>query len=226
VTDDGAPALSDTKSFTVIVKDFVELIAGSAVMRAGTSNSVSLEMISSASLTEFHCVLSYPDARLTNLTFESLAPGTALVALSSFEPNAATLSVVALPGQALQGTQEIARLHFTAVAGQGSALVSLRFDEMTCTRLHAGLAPSYLANTGNVAIIAEQPFLTALQANNGQRSLLLYGKTNTPYWVDFTTNYIDQPDWIGWRQIIMTNLVERLEGLHENVPMIFYRMRE
>src|SRR5207237_10018328 len=35
VTDDGQPPLSDTKSFTVIVRDYVEITAGSVVLNAG-----------------------------------------------------------------------------------------------------------------------------------------------------------------------------------------------
>jgi len=196
--------LSNSMTFTVIVNDYLELTAGSAVMLAGTNGFAPIDFFSSAPLLGFQTVLHVPGDRLTDLSVEALAPGLATVALFAPDSNTASITFTATPGNTLQGTQRLAQLRFTAAPGQSSAFLPLHIDSVTPTRADPGLAPTLLANHGRVAIIGTQPLIDA-RLNNGAREILVYGRAGLTYQLQYATNFAN-PIWTLRSQVTFTNL--------------------
>lgn len=226
VSDNGKPSLSDKKSFTVLVKDYLEVFPGSVVLRAGERGSVPVRVYSSAGLSSLRCVLHFPKERLTDVSVETLLPELVSVSLDSPDTNCAVLTFTALPGRTLQGMRELVRLHFTAIPGQNSAFLPLRIGEINCERVADGLAPTSVSNAGRVVVIGSQSMLEGRLAAGGQRELILYGQPGASYGIESSTNATDPSAWMPWQQATLTNLFNVLPAGSNVVPSIFYRTKE
>ena len=228
VEDDGVPVMSDARSFVVVVRDYMEIAATSAVLRDGTSGSVLVEAYSSTPLTSLSTTLHYPAERLTNFWIETLSAAVATATLDLRPDNCAELTFTAPPGQSLWRTQQLARLHFTAVPNQSSAFVPLRLGEALCTRAEPGLLPNALLHSSRVAVIGRQPLLEALDGPAaGTRHLMLYGRPQTAYRVEKSETPFNPGSWSPWRSLTLSNLFESMDANDStNAPTIFYRARE
>jgi len=226
VSDNGRPSLSDRKSFTVCVNDYVEVSVGSAIVRQGESASVLVDIFSSANLATLTAYLRFTDYRLSDMSVEALAPELASVSLALTNAGAAVLAITPVPGRTLQGTQQLARLHFTAAPGHLSAFIPLQISSVNCTRVGAGLTPSALANDGRVAIISEQPLLEARWSSGSGRQLILYGKPGQAYTIESAANAADTGAWQVWQQVTLTNSFGLLVPETNAAPAIFYRARQ
>jgi hypothetical protein len=226
VTDNGAPALSGARNFTVVVKDYMEVSVGSAILEVGQQTNVTIDLASSTPLTSVAFSLSLPTGRLTSLSLENLVPDFALEALDLSQPNVAAISFTVLPGQLLSGTQQLARLHFTAPIGQSSAFVPLMLSGVTGQRAQAGLAPTVLANQGRVVVVNGQPLLDANLDSIGARTLTLYGLPGTNYLIQTSSVPASPASWGPWRSITLTNLLQTTEANAATNGVIFYRARE
>ena len=228
VTDNGVPALSDGKSFTVIVRDFHETYPGSVTMRAGAQTNVPIDFFSSTTLTNLALTLLYPSDRLTGLTLENLIPSVAAATLDLSTPGSAQINFATLPGQTLSGTQHLARLHFTAVGGQISAFVPLTLNNAVGLRATPGLAPSALLHDGRVVVIGTQPLLEALASTNApSRVLSIYGIPERSYRIDKTTTPANSGSWVPWQTILVTTPPYYLNATADtNAAGIYYRVQE
>ena len=222
------PVMSDARSFVVVVRDYMEIAATSAVLRDGTSGSVLVEAYSSTPLTSLSTTLHYPAERLTNFWIETLSAAVATATLDLRPDNCAELTFTAPPGQSLWRTQQLARLHFTAVPNQSSAFVPLRLGEALCTRAEPGLLPNALLHSSRVAVIGRQPLLEALDGPAaGTRHLMLYGRPQTAYRVEKSETPFNPGSWSPWRSLTLSNLFESMDANDStNAPTIFYRARE
>lgn len=224
VADNGVPPLSATTSFTITVRDYVELTAGEAVLRAGATSSVPLEVTASAGLTALQFALHFADNRLTNLSLEALSPLLTGSTLQSNGPGSALLTFSASPAQPLQGPLTLARLHFGAATAR-SAFLPLDIGEPAFTRAAAGLAPSAILNPGRVTVIENEPLVEALLGTNNSRSLMLYGRVGVTYTIETTTS-LNPPLWTAGQQVPMTNLFHAVPLTNPPSSLLFYRARE
>ena len=225
VDDDGTPSLSDRKSFTVTVNDYLEVSAGTAMLNAGESNSVPLDIFSSSPVVDLQYLLRFPAERLFDLVVEQLVPQWATVSLQMSGSNTAALAFNALPDHSFQGTQHLARLHFTTVAGQTSAFVPLSISSLSCTRATAGFAPALLANDGRLVVIGAEPLLEPLLGSNGRRQLILYGKKGVTYSIQSRTSLGPEGSWLIRASVPLpsTNFFRILPAPSPTAPLIFYR---
>ncbi len=226
VTDDGAPALSGTRSFTVVVKDYMEVSLGSVIMEVGHQTNVAMDLASSTPLTSVAFSVLLPTDRLTSLSLENLVPELALETLDLSQPNVAAVTFSVLPGQLLSGTQQLARLHFTAPIGQSSAFVPLTLSGVTGQRAQAGLAPTVLSNHGRVVVVNGQPLLEANLGSLGARTVTLYGWPGTNYLIQTSSVPALPASWGPWRSFTLTNLLQTTEANAATNGAIFYRARE
>ena len=74
VTDNGVPALSDARSFVVIVNEYFEPALGTTVVLTGQKGQVPLILFSSYAIMNLACDLLVPSERLTNLSMVPLLP--------------------------------------------------------------------------------------------------------------------------------------------------------
>jgi len=227
VTDDGVPALSNSVSFVVYVNDFIETTLGKAAIAVGESTNVAIDIFSSAALSDSQCLLQLPADRITNATVTALVPDTAAVSLQQQTPDNYLLTLTAMPGQTLQGTQHLARLNFAAVTNQSSAFVPLHIGSMAATRATTGLTPSMLANDGRAVVVGSQPLLETLFPTNGNRQLMFYGKRNSTNRVQYATRLGTNVVWTNRATITITttNQYRVLPVGNTPPPPVFYRVQ-
>ena len=224
VTDDHLPPSSATKTFIVVVRDYVELSLGSVVTETGRRTNVPVQFAATAPLTNLMFTVRLPTDRLTALALDNLVPSLASATLDVAQPGRALLTFAALPGQTLSGTQQLARLHFTVVAGQGSAFLPLQLSDVTGLRAQPGLAPGVLLNHGRGIAVEVQPLLEALNIG-GARTLTLYGRAGTNYVIESAAS--PAGPWQLQYSVTLTNLLYSLDAsAGTNAPAIFYRARE
>jgi hypothetical protein len=204
----------------------MEVSVGSAILEVGRQTNVTIDLASSTPLTSVAFSLSLPAGRLTSLSLENLVPDFALEALDLSQPNVAAISFTVLPGQLLSGTQQLARLHFTAPIGQNSAFVPLVLSGITGQRAQAGLAPTVLSNNGRVVVVNGQPLLEASLDSIGARTLTLYGWPGTNYFIQTSSVPAFPASWANWRSIILSNVLQATEANAATNGVIFYRARE
>jgi hypothetical protein len=226
VTDNGNPSQSDTKSFIVMVNDYLELTAGSMVLNAGENNSVPIDVFSSASLLSLQFDLHFPADRLTNVTFEALAPELANLSVQIVDSNTAALTFTATAGNTLQSTQQLARLHFETLVGQPSAFAPLNISSVACARATDGLTPTMLVNDGRIVIVGAQAMLEAVLSGAGQRQLVLYSKPGVTNIIQSRTSLATSAVWANRNSYTVTNLVRTVPAPSPTAPLIFYRLRQ
>ena len=142
--------------------------------------------------------------------------------------NTAALTFTVMPGQSLQGTQRLARLHFTAAAAQASSFVPLDLDSMSAAVMAAGVEPTLLINDGRAVVVGARPLLEARLKPGNQREITLYGRRSTTYIIEYTTNMASGLTWRARGTIFgssMTNLTQSLI-LNLPPPPVYYRARQ
>ncbi len=225
VTDDAAVPLSATRVFTVTVREYLELTLGSTVMDVGTRTNVALELITSTLLTNVDLTVSFSASRLNTLSLSNLIPAVADASLDTSSPGQARITLAALPGQTLSGTQLVARLHFNATPGQGSAFVALPMNSVSGARSQPGLAPGVVLNSGRAVVVNGQALLEAASASPAL--LTVYGKPGTNYVIETTATPATPASWTTWQLLALTNITETVPAIPiTNSPLIFYRARQ
>lgn len=223
-TDADAPTSSAAQTFTVVVRDYVELSLSGVVMEGGQRTNVLLECAASATLTNLSVTLLLPANRLAAPAAENLAPSVALLTLDDSQPGRVALNFAALPGQLLTGTQILARVSFTAAPEPASAFVPLRLEEAAAVRALPGLAPSLLLNHGRAVVVNREPLVEAFTASNA-RTLVLYGRPGTNYTVESAPGPLGP--WQPQTSITPTSLFTVFDtSASADAPGIFYRAIE
>jgi hypothetical protein len=175
-----------------------QLSIGSTLLQTGQTGSVAMVLSSSAGLTDLDVILDVPLGRLTNLAFQALAPEIDPL-LATVTPQSATawlLHLAAASGQILVGSNQVAQLGFTAIAGQPSALVPLTLLPFSATTADGVLLTNRPVNPGRIVVIGRESLLEASLDSSGKPGLTLYGKPSSSYIVEFTTNLCSPVDWV------------------------------
>ena len=223
-TDASASSASATQSFTIIVRDYVELSLSRVVMRGGERTNVLLEAATTVALTNLSVTVRLPSDRLTAPVVENLVPSLANMSVDGAQPGQLALNFSALPGQWMTGTQTLARVTFTAEPALSSAFVPLQLAEPVVARAVPGLAPSLLLNHGRAVVVNREPLVEALRTD-GARTLTLFGHAGTNYTIETAPGPLGP--WLAGTAITLSTLFTTLNA-NEGVgaPVIFYRARE
>ena len=224
VFDDGVPPLTNSTTFNIVVNDYLEATLGTTPLNAGENGTAPLTLFSSAPMQEIQCVVTMAGDRLTNSSAELLASPAASLAVQTPDSNTLALTLTALAGQTLQGTQRVT-LRFGSVASQSSAFLPLHVSALTGTRAGEGYQPSALATDGKVAVVSDQPLVEVFPTNSG-RALVLYGKKSTTYNLEYNTDLLTT-NWLLRGPVSMGTTNMRLQSVGTTVPPpVFYRMRK
>ncbi len=223
-TDASASSASATQSFTIVVRDYVELSLSRVVMRGGERTNMLLEAGTTVALTNLSVTLRLPSDRLTAPVVENLVPSLANLSVDGAQPGRLALNFSALPGQWMTGTQTLARVNFTATSALSSAFVPLQLEEPAAARAVPGLAPSLLLNHGRAVVVNREPLVEAL-GTNGARTLTLFGHAGTNYTIETAPSPLGP--WLAGPVVTLSTLFTTLNA-NEGVgaPVIFYRARE
>ncbi len=224
VNDHGVPDLSDSSTIAVVVNSYLEVSAGSALVQAGTTtNEISIEVRSSAPWRELQVMLETPPADLLNLSLESSQPLSISPALADAGASGQRwMTFTGTNGWISQGTQQVARLKFTA--GANSSFAPVRLSPGSATLDDSGGLPTLLSNEGRVIIIGAQPLLEATLAAGNQRQLILYGQVGSTVTIQSKTTATGA--WANRSSVVLTNQIRAVAPPSATAPLIFYRLRQ
>jgi hypothetical protein len=222
-TPDFGVAGGSSQTFT---GDFFQLLLGNAVLQVGSTNSISIGAISGGALTNLSFALELATNRFSDVALQTIAPEFSGSTLQSVSPGHYLLTLSSSAGQFLQGTQQnIARLNFTAISNQPSAIVHLLPQDFSVLRADGSALANLFAQQGKIVVIGQEPILEASLVSAQGRALTLYGNPGASYAIQSSTN-LAQTNWTHVMRVPMTNLFEAFTGLDTNSASIFYRAYE
>lgn len=221
-TDSGGPPMSAAQTFTVVVLDYVEVTLGSTNVQSGDSVAVPISLASSDGVTNLSFSLAWPSDYLSNVVLTVTSPQVGAASLQDQGTNL-VLSLQTVPGQVLQGTQEVAQLSFVAISNQFSAFVSLQSANASAAKPDGSAYVNYLAPVARVAVIEGEPLLLASISGNLSRELTLYGRLGRRYQLQSATSLATPIVWTPQWDYVQTNGTITI-SVDSAPPMLFYRI--
>jgi hypothetical protein len=222
VTDNGGPSMTTTRTFTVVVLDYLEISLASTNLQSGQTVAVPITLASSEGVTNLDFNITWPNSYLANAALSGISPA---VGSASLQDNGTSLAISfqAAPGQVLQGTQEIAQLSFTAITNEYSAFVSLPFATVSAMKPDGSSYTNYITSSARIAVIEGQPLLWASLSSNSARELTLYGRLGVSYELQYSTSLALPNVWyLAW-SYVQTNGAMTI-NVDSGNPNIFYRI--
>lgn len=222
--------LNFTSTFNVGVQSlltlgaYVNLAVGLAVVQAGQSGSLPIQLLSGSGITNLTLALQLPSGDFSSLSVQLVSSQLNSYSLRVVNSGLISINFGAGYGQNLQGAQELARLNFTVVTNQASAFLPLTPLVQQAVNANRSLTTDFQPQAGQLVIIGRQPVLQSFPPTpEGVRSLALYGNPGTNYELQASTDLGNPAAWHNILSISMTNLTQIISGLDTNPPAIFYR---
>ena len=227
VTDNGTPALSASRQFTVIVHvvQFEFLLGlGSTNVLVGGTGSVPVTLQSSLPLTSISAVMQLPVANLTNFTLQAVSPEILSTLLQPLGSNRYSINLTLDPALSPGNNRTLAQFGFLASPQLHSTFVPLIVSQVSGLQPDGSPAPKPGGANGRVVIIAQESLLDAWISSNSKRMLTLYGNPGASYELDYKTNLLAGNWQFGWLvPLTNTYAVFAANGL---LPQVFYRAVE
>ena len=219
-TDNGAPTLSNSVTFAVVVSECVQVSIGSTVMQVGTTSSVPVNLLSTVALTNLSFTLSYPTNRCTNWTLTASNTAIDGASVQTLGPANTFFTLGTKSGQVLQGPALAGISSFSAMSNL-SAFVPLTIANIQGTKSDGSIVGNTFGLGGRVVVIGNQPLLESSLGTNAQRMLRVYGNPGDGYQVFFSTN-VATTNWLfAWRSP-QTNLAQDYYA-NQQLSAVFYR---
>jgi hypothetical protein len=185
VTDNGYPAMSATRTFTVVVSDYLEISLGSTILQAGQTGAVTIAVSTTTPTTNLGFTLDVGTAGLTNFTLVQPAAPLASFTLTSTGPNQFLANFTTIPGQNIHGALNISIMNFHAPTGSPSAFVPLKMSNLAARQPNGVLMPRVLSDDGRVVFLNGSPLVEGLMPP-GQFEVILYAPPGPSYTLQAT----------------------------------------
>jgi hypothetical protein len=228
VTDNGAPAMSATRTFTVVVRGtFVDLAVwwGRTNLMVGESATVPLYLNSTLDITAMSMTLLASEARITNLTFQTISsPEVTAISQQRIGPGAFALNLTLAPAQMIPGFRTIAQLGFTAPASQPSVIASVRLSQLLAQTAEGQTITNGSTADGRVIIVNQQPVLTMEAAGQGA-NMTLYGIPGLSYDIQSAPALSANPSWSLFETVTPSGRALALP-LSPQQPELIYRAKQ
>jgi hypothetical protein len=199
---------------------------GSSVVGAGDNSGVPVSLAASSGLASVNFAFDVAFGHLTNFTVQTLSPVIQTATIQSSSPTRWQVTLTVRPGQSVSGTQQVAQINFTALAGQPSAFVPLQLAGIDGRHSDNSPFATQLGQSGRVTVVGEEPLLEAQFASGGGRSLVLYGKPAVTYQIQIAGSLGDSANWSDWTRVSLTNLSQLVPGVNPLLPISFFRAYE
>jgi hypothetical protein len=131
--------------------------------------------------------------------------------------------VQTLPGQVINGSEQIAQLSFQTVAGQRSAFVPLAINSMAAMDPSGVPYPVYFPRNGEVVVVGDAPLLRGGQPSGLSRTLTLYGKVGLNHELQSSINGFSSTAWQPVLSYLQTNVAQQVV-VTSSSPVVFYRL--
>jgi hypothetical protein len=223
VTDNGVPSLTGSRTFTIIVGDFLEVRLGRGIVLAGQTGSVPVMVSTTVPATNASFVIELPVERLTNFSFAPPAPPLASATLQPLAGHRYQVRLGAQAGAQFSGEQTLAHLRFTGLPNRSSTFVPLVATNVSATQANGQPVPRSLGSPGRVVYLGAEPLLEILRDTN-DTELVVYGRA-PEYTVESTASLNPAIAWMPFWTGPLTNLMQVLPLTPTN-RMQFFRAVE
>lgn len=204
---------------------FLSLKIGSALLRAGDTVSIPIEL-NASSVTNFSFTMDLATNRFSNMTLQPLSPSLGSATLQVTASNRIQVNMSAVSGQTFQGDQQIAQFNFVTASNQPSAFIQLSPRSVQARNVDSSVTSNILLQDGRMVVIGNEPLLETSLGANRSRNLTLYGKPGASYQIQYCTNIVNPPAWTYLMRVPMTNLSEVFTGLDGSKTSMFLRAYE
>lgn len=223
---DSSTGLYNTQSFNVIVSNAVQVSVSNVVVALGNTGVSTITVAASTPLTSLSFVLDAPSNRVSNVTVTSLIPGVATVTQTPAGAAHSTVTITALSGQVLSGTQQVAQISFKATANLISAFSTESVNPVSATAANGQPVPQGFGGHAQLVLVGNEPLTAPMALSNGTPCLILYGPAGNTFQVQSSTNPMVPGTWSAYAT--SGTLSASLTQVFTNVPVSgtpkFYRI--
>lgn len=222
VTDNGDPAMSATRTFTLTVDDFVEVLLGDAKLFSGQSGDVPIALDLSSPVTNLDFTITIPQGRLSNLALAPAVSPLSAATIQEISPGNYRISLRAAAGQSLSANDALSELRFDTLAAAPSGFVPLTVTSVTANRLDGLLIDRTLAQNGRLVLVQDLPVLESVR-NGAQMELTIYAQPGA-YIIESTPTLVAPVQWTPEWQGSVTDFFNAIT-LPIGANNAFYRAR-
>ncbi len=223
VNDDGWPALSTTRTFTVVAANYLEMWLGSTAVLAGQTGSVSIGIDVTTPITNASFLLDVPVAGLADFSLAPPSPPLASATLQSTGFGQFQVDIQTLSGQYLVGTQTVSSVRFRAVPNGPSAFIPLRVAKLSAKQLNGRPLTQTYAHDGRAVFIGGAPLLEV--SNVGAKpQLVIYARPGPSYTVYGNSSLAAPVLWTPLWNGSISNLIQVVTNLPTANPSSVYRV--
>ena len=227
VTDDGAPVLSATQSFTVVVRDTLSdlvLAAGFTNLLAGGAAGLPLVLNATLDVTNLSFLLETAAERLTTLTFQATAAEVISAQVTALAAGRLAVTLRLDPALRTAASRPIAMLGFSALTNRGSAIVPVTLSQLQAWYAGGGAAAHTATTSGRVIVVEREPVLIISQPQSPV--LTLFGLPGRTYAFLAATNPGPGVAWQEFHRLTLTGLAANLESTVLPAAPSFFRAVE
>jgi hypothetical protein len=223
VVDNATPPASSAANLTVQVGNGVVVSFSQAVAAAGQTGSATMNLFSSAMITNLSFTLGAPSGLVNNVTLTSLMPGVVAVKQSPVGAVQSTVTLTTTNGAALVGSNAVVQVNFTVAAGLTSSFQSLLSTSVASQQTDGTAVPTAIGTSGELVLVGRQSLVEGRVLANGEQDLYLYGPLTSNYVVQSTSTPANSNSWKTAFSGTFTNLTQPFKTVNSTNMMIFFR---
>ena len=226
VTDNGIPSLSDSRSFTVVVRDELSdftMVLGWTNLLGGENGFVPLTLNASLPLTNINFELSIAAEALTNLSLTPVSSEVVSATVTSLGQGGHAVNIVLNPALQTATTRTLLDVDFTAAPSAHSAVVWLAPEQILAGQSGGSVITNGAAIRGRIIVVNSEPVLDI--SPGVPPSLTLYGLPDVAYSIMASTN-LALVDWNAVTNLVLTNRLIVLPLFDATTPERYYRAVE
>jgi hypothetical protein len=213
---DNSTGLYDMQSFNVVISNAVQVSLSNVVVALGNTGVSPITVAVSAPVTSLSFVLDAPSNRVSNVTVTSLIPGVATVTQSPAGAAHSTVTITALSGQVLSGTQQIAQVSFLATANLISAFAVENISAVASTQANGQPVVNCFGGSAQLVLVGAEPLASPMFLTNGTPCLILYGPAGNTFQIQSSPNPMTPGTWTPY--LTSGTLTANLTQIFTNVP--------
>ncbi|HUS33922.1 MAG TPA: CARDB domain-containing protein [Verrucomicrobiae bacterium] len=193
VTDNGDPAMSATRTFTITVDDFIEVLLGNANVFSGQSGDLPIGLDLSSAVTNLDFTITIPQGKLSNVALAPAASPLGAATIQETSPGTYRVNLRAAAGQSLAATDALSELQFDTLVTAPSGFVPLTVSSVVANRADGLAITRTLAQNGRVVMVQQAPVLELLK-NGAQVQLTIYAQPGA-YVIESTPSLVAPVQW-------------------------------
>lgn len=218
--------LYSEQSFNVGVSNAVQVTLSPVVVALGNKAEVSVSLACSTPVTNVSFVLDAPTNRVSNITISNLVPTLATITQSPAGSVHSTVTINALSGQTLYGTNTVAQIYFTAITNLPSAFALNNVSSVAGTEPGGVPVPNGFGGLFDVILVGAQPLIRSTIQGTNQPQINLYGQAGLSYQIQSTANWMSTNGWSAFltSSALGTNLTQVFTNVTVSGAPKYYRV--